>query len=150
MLIAGGIFVLGSLVLMVVWKVPSLVDEISGKKAKRLIQRMKNANVAVSGGVAGSVAMVGLSAPVVDVPVVEEDIPRVTSNIGTGSALNQLVNDPYGTVGGRNKGLQVSNPTVNKSQGVVNREKETSPAVRSMADRIKVVVIEEQSSVSFQ
>lgn len=49
MLLVGVLLILLSLILMVVWKVPSLIDELSGRKAKRQIERMRKLNVATSG-----------------------------------------------------------------------------------------------------
>lgn len=49
MLTLGVLLVLLSLILMVAWKVPSLIDELSGRKAKRQIERMRKLNVATSG-----------------------------------------------------------------------------------------------------
>jgi len=41
MLIIGGIVIIISLIMMIVWRVPSIIDELSGRKAKRQIARMK-------------------------------------------------------------------------------------------------------------
>lgn len=41
MLIIGGIIIIVSLIMMIVWKVPSIIDELSGRKAKRQVARMK-------------------------------------------------------------------------------------------------------------
>lgn len=48
MLSIGFILIVLSLVFTVVWKVPSLIDELSGRKAKRQIERMRKLNIASS------------------------------------------------------------------------------------------------------
>lgn len=48
MLAIGFILIVLSLVFTVVWKVPSLIDELSGRKAKRQIERMRKLNIASS------------------------------------------------------------------------------------------------------
>ena len=52
MLIAGAIGVFVSILLAFLWKVPDLLDELSGRKAKRQITRMKELNIG-TGGIEG-------------------------------------------------------------------------------------------------
>lgn len=44
----GVCFIITSLILMIVWKVPSLIDDLSGRKAKRQIARMRELSSEVS------------------------------------------------------------------------------------------------------
>lgn len=48
MWIIGGILIIVSLVMMIVWKVPTIIDELSGRKAKRQIARMKKLGTNIS------------------------------------------------------------------------------------------------------
>ena len=52
MLIVGAIGVFISLLLAFLWKIPDLLDELSGRKAKRQITRMKELNIG-TGGIEG-------------------------------------------------------------------------------------------------
>lgn len=49
MFVVGLLGVLVSLILMFVWRVPDLIDEISGRKAKRQIKRLREINQGLSG-----------------------------------------------------------------------------------------------------
>lgn len=140
MLISGIVFIVASLVLMVVWRVPSLIDEISGRKAKRLIQQMKNSNLSIGGNATSSLAVVGVDPTAFSLPTQKIEIPEVPTvsrsvPSGSGSSLMQLVNDPYGTIGGKKRVVQDNISTAEISQ----------PVVKSA----RVEVLEEQSSVIF-
>lgn len=52
MLIVGAIGIFISLLLAFLWKIPDLLDELSGRKAKRQITRMKELNIG-TGGIEG-------------------------------------------------------------------------------------------------
>lgn len=52
MLIVGSIGIFISLLLAFLWKIPDLLDELSGRKAKRQITRMKELNIG-TGGIEG-------------------------------------------------------------------------------------------------
>lgn len=52
MLIVGAVGVFISLLLAFLWKIPDLLDELSGRKAKRQITRMKELNIG-TGGIEG-------------------------------------------------------------------------------------------------
>lgn len=49
MFVVGLLGILVSLILMFVWRVPDLIDEISGRKAKRQIKRLREINQGLSG-----------------------------------------------------------------------------------------------------
>lgn len=49
MFVVGLLGILVSLILMFVWRVPDLMDEISGRKAKRQIKRLREINQGLSG-----------------------------------------------------------------------------------------------------
>ena len=52
MLIVGSVGIFISLLLAFLWKIPDLLDELSGRKAKRQITRMKELNIG-TGGIEG-------------------------------------------------------------------------------------------------
>lgn len=52
MLIVGAVGIFISLLLAFLWKIPDLLDELSGRKAKRQITRMKELNIG-TGGIEG-------------------------------------------------------------------------------------------------
>ena len=52
MLIVGAVGVFISLLLAFLWKIPDILDELSGRKAKRQITRMKELNIG-TGGIEG-------------------------------------------------------------------------------------------------
>lgn len=133
----GVLLILLSLVLTVIWKVPSLMDELSGRKAKRQIERMRKLNLASSAITDTSEFYKSMSTyePIVDSSEVFEDIQM------KGSELSKLVDDPYGTVGNN----KVSN--INVSNNVVNTDETATELFDTEPKGLNIKVIEEQSSL---
>lgn len=93
MLAIGFILIVLSLVFTVVWKVPSLIDELSGRKAKRQIERMRKLNIASSN-------LTGMDTAEFYRSMSEENlvINRVKTNDRNSvdsSELSKLVDNPY-------------------------------------------------------
>lgn len=93
MLAIGFILIVLSLVFTVVWKVPSLIDELSGRKAKRQIERMRKLNIASSN-------LTGMDTAEFYRSMSEENlvINRVKTNNRNSvdsSELSKLVDNPY-------------------------------------------------------
>jgi len=124
MLILGGVLVIISLVLAIIWRVPSLIDELSGRKAKRHIERMRKRNL-----VTGSA---GLSESEEFVKYLEKD--NITYDEAKTSELGKRIADPYGTVGGIHRGDKYDE--LSERREMLKKKKE-----------LKVVVLEEQSSI---
>ena len=94
----GFLLIISSLVLMVVWKIPSLIDELSGRKAKRQIDRMKKLNIASS-----SLNITDTAEFYKSMNGQSDFSLSINDSFGNGSELSKLVDNPYGTVGGLSK-----------------------------------------------
>lgn len=121
-LILGAVFIVLSLVFSVVWKVPTLIDNLTGRKAKRHIDRMRKMNISTG------------SINVSDTgnfynTFVDDSFSAVYST----SELSKLVDDPYGTVGGKRK--KVSSTSISPNLNIANSSDST------------LVVLEEKSSL---
>lgn len=127
MLILGGILIVLSLILAMIWRVPSLIDELSGRKAKRHIERMRKLNL--------STGSISLSDTAEFYKSLNKASNEVSEKPAT-SELGKLVDDPYGTVGKKDlRGTVVSQPAPQK---VIKRKS---------GNAISVVILEEQSSL---
>lgn len=98
MICIGSALIITSLVLTVVWKVPSLIDELSGRKAKRQIERMKKLNIASSSLTAMNTAEFYKSMRD-EVPLSRKEGIPISESVTNTSELSKLVDDPYNTVG---------------------------------------------------
>ena len=94
LLILGIICIVVSLVLMCIFRVPDLIDELSGRKAKRQIKKLKELNVNTTGGLDLATEDI-LSAPVDMDRVVTPDIlvdKRISDKI-SGKSTVEANND---------------------------------------------------------
>ena len=103
MLCGGIVLVIFALVLMVVWRVPSLIDEFSGMKAKRQIERMRKLNISSSGLSSSDTAE--FYKTISNDGVFHKKDVKV---ISTTSDLSKMIDDPYGTVGGSKSSNDIS------------------------------------------
>lgn len=150
LLIAGVVFIVVSLVLSVIWKIPSLIDELSGRKAKRHIDRMRKLNIAT-----GSMNVSDTAEFYRAFSEGEVQGKSVRSSYNK-SDLGKLVNDPYGTVGAKYR----RSDAVKKSVPVNSPVREGIPeGVTSMLDDSDISqlrgtwnirIVKEQSSVNFE
>lgn len=120
-----------SVILFTVWKVPSLIDELSGRKAKRHINKMRRVNMSDTVEVFSSTT----------------DNFLGSNNIsGTISELGKLVADPYGTVGKIAQSESVKSANINISQ--VSDEDIATELFEEGGNDVHIVLIEEQTSLS--
>lgn len=137
MLAIGFILIVLSLVFTVIWKVPSLIDELSGRKAKRQIERMRKLNIASSN-------LTGMDTAEFYRSMSEENIVvnRVKANDRNSidsSELSKLVDNPY-NVSSDNKVIVQKNDYC-----------ESDDIVTDLFDEVvkgyNIKVVEEQSSL---
>lgn len=137
MLAIGFILIVLSLVFTVVWKVPSLIDELSGRKAKRQIERMRKLNIASSN-------LTGMDTAEFYRSMSEENIVvnRVKANDRNSidsSELSKLVDNPY-NVSSDNKVIVQKNDYC-----------ESDDIVTDLFDEVvkgyNIKIVEEQSSL---
>lgn len=151
MLIAGAIGIFSSILLAFVWRVPDLLDELSGRKAKRQIQRLRELNIG-TGGIEGISTnelyeMINNSGNLVwkNVGEVEDNDNDIEENDNT----NKEKQDGYeedSSVSFEDATL-VSSSKGEESHPLENTCDEESEFVITKNVTRKVVVIEEQSSV---
>lgn len=137
MLAIGFILIVLSLVFTVIWKVPSLIDELSGRKAKRQIERMRKLNIASSN-------LTGMDTAEFYRSMSEENIVvnRVKANDRNSidsSELSKLVDNPY-NVSSDNKVIVQKNDYC-----------ESDDIVTDLFDEVvkgyNIKIVEEQSSL---
>lgn len=93
MLALGASLIVLSLIFTVVWRVPSLIDELSGRKAKRQIERMKKLNIA-SSNLNGMDTSEFYKSMRSEYPLTEGGNISSTMRFSGGSELSKLVDDP--------------------------------------------------------
>lgn len=146
LLVLGILLFILSLFMMLYWKVFSLIDEISGKKAKRQIAKLREYNnstgemTSVSTGDLELLMAGGGS-------LLDETVTKVD----TGErSLKDMIDDPYGSVG---KGaVKKQKPTIKPSrrqeyvvdEGVTGLLEDVAEEIRS---RKSVIILDEQSSI---
>lgn len=146
MIFVGVSLIIISLVLTVVWKVPSLIDELSGRKAKRQIERMKKLNIASSSLSDMNTAEFYKSMRN-DEPILMGVDDLFNDRLSSGSELNKLVNNPN-KVGIKKSEVVKGNYSRN---GNVSEEAATDMFDVEVEQPIKkayrIQIVEEQSSI---
>lgn len=103
MLALGVLLLLVALFLMLYWKVPRLIDELSGRRAKKQLARLRelsDSSVNIASFATDELnALVEASAPM------ELTVKREGAD---GSSLRDLIDDPYGLVGSKYTGIRSS------------------------------------------
>lgn len=146
LLVLGILLFILSLFMMLYWKVFSLIDEISGKKAKRQIAKLREYNnstgemTSVSTGDLELLMAGGGS-------LLDETVTKVD----TGErSLKDMIDDPYGSVG---KGAVKKHKSTTKpvrrqeyvvDEGVTGLLEDVAEEIRS---RKSVIILDEQSSI---
>lgn len=102
MLIVGSVGIFISLLLAFLWKIPDLLDELSGRKAKRQITRMKELNIG-TGGIEG-----------------------ITTN-ELYEMINASGNLVWGSLGTRSQNLEEEEERVKGKEKVVEKVEVTTP-----------------------
>lgn len=141
MLALGASLIVLALIFTVVWRVPSLIDELSGRKAKRQIERMKKLNIA-SSNLNGMDTSEFYKSMRSGYSIPEEGNIPSTMRINGGSELSKLVDDPN-IVG-------VSKKSKKHNADVVVVDEEAGTAFcedNGIPKKLKIRVISEQSSI---
>ena len=143
LLIAGVFLLLASLFMALYWRVLSLADEISGKKAKRQIAKLREYNsttgemTAISTGELELMLAGGGS-------LLAETVTKVDTKV---KSLKDMIDDPYGSVG---KGAvkPVNKPPVEQEyiveEGVTGLLSEVE---LGMLSKKSIIILDEQSSI---
>lgn len=137
MLAIGFILIVLSLVFTVVWKVPSLIDELSGRKAKRQIERMRKLNIASSN-------LTGMDTAEFYRSMSEENlvINRVKTNDRNSvdsSELSKLVDNPYN--------VSTDNKVVVQKDDYCESDDIVTDLFDGVVKGYNIKIVEEQSSL---
>lgn len=150
MLSAGIVLFIVSLFLMLYWRVFGLIDELSGRKAKRHIKKLReisNSSVDMS---AISTGELGLAVSNGD-SLLSETVVKVPSGE---KSLKDMIDDPYGSVG---KGAKVKKdsyvcdfPSCSDSRYVLDESVTGlfSDVEQEVMSKKSIIIIEEQTSLS--
>lgn len=143
LLIAGVFLLLASLFMALYWRVLSLADEISGKKAKRQIAKLREYNsttgemTAISTGELELMLAGGGS-------LLAETVTKVDTRV---KSLKDMIDDPYGSVG---KGAVKPVNKLPVEQEYVVEEGVTgllSDVELGMLSKKSIIILDEQSSI---
>lgn len=143
LLIAGVFLLLASLFMALYWRVLSLADEISGKKAKRQIAKLREYNsttgemTAISTGELELMLAGGGS-------LLAETVTKVDTKV---KSLKDMIDDPYGSVG---KGAVRPVNKLPVEQEYVVEEGVTgllSDVELGMLSKKSIIILDEQSSI---
>ena len=143
LLIAGVFLLLASLFMALYWRVLSLADEISGKKAKRQIAKLREYNsttgemTAISTGELELMLAGGGS-------LLAETVTKVDTKV---KSLKDMIDDPYGSVG---KGAVKPVNKLPVEQEYVVEEEVTgllSDVELGMLSKKSIIILDEQSSI---
>lgn len=143
LLIAGVFLLLASLFMALYWRVLSLADEISGKKAKRQIAKLREYNsttgemTAISTGELELMLAGGGS-------LLAETVTKVDTKV---KSLKDMIDDPYGSVG---KGAVKPVNKLPVEQEYVVEEGVTgllSDVELGMLSKKSIIILDEQSSI---
>ena len=144
MLALSGLLLLLSLILAVAWHIPSLIDELSGRKARRQIERMRKLNLASSNFSVTDTSEFYRSMNGGDLP--DKDFKPSNS----GNELNRMVNNPYKFVpqGQKNKASSSLITPIDVEESVTSFMEEINLKENSQTKgRYIVKIIEEQTSL---
>lgn len=143
LLIVGVCLLVASLFMALYWRVLSLIDEISGKKAKRQIAKLREYNsttgemTAISTGELELMLAGGGS-------LLAETVTKVDTKV---KSLKDMIDDPYGSVG---KGAVKPVNKLPVEQEYVVEEEVTgllSEVELGMLSKKSIIILDEQSSI---
>lgn len=168
MLIVGAVGVFISLLLAFLWKIPDLLDELSGRKAKRQITRMKELNIG-TGGIEGITTnelyeMINASGNLVWGSLgtrsqnLEEDDKKKEERVEVATPVNKVVENVSEISEKSNEKVIQSEPDIEDSEIDIEEDDDdevpTGNLIESGEDfssinseKVNVVVIEEQMSI---
>lgn len=137
MLAIGFILIVLSLVFTVVWKVPSLIDELSGRKAKRQIERMRKLNIASSNLTGMDTAEFYRSMS--EGNLVINRVKTNDRNSVDSSELSKLVDNPYN--------VSTDNKVIVQKDGYCESDDIVTDLFDEVVKGYNIKIVEEQSSL---
>lgn len=168
MLIVGAVGVFISLLLAFLWKIPDLLDELSGRKAKRQITRMKELNIG-TGGIEGITTnelyeMINASGNLVWGSLgtrsqnLEEDDEKKEERVEVATPVNKVVENISEVSEKSNEKVIQSEPDIEDSEIDIEEDDDDEVPTGNLtesgedfssinSERVNVVVIEEQMSI---
>lgn len=168
MLIVGAVGVFISLLLAFLWKIPDLLDELSGRKAKRQITRMKELNIG-TGGIEGITTnelyeMINASGNLVWGSLgtrsqnLEEDDEKKEERVEVVTPVNKVVENVSEVSEKSNEKVIQSEPDIEDSEIDIEEDDDDEVPTGNLtesgedfssinSEKVNVVVIEEQMSI---
>lgn len=168
MLIVGAVGVFISLLLAFLWKIPDLLDELSGRKAKRQITRMKELNIG-TGGIEGITTnelyeMINASGNLVWGSLgtrsqnLEEDDGKKEDRVEVATPVNKVVENVSEVSEKSNEKVIQSEPDIEDSEIDIEEDDDDEVPTGNLtesgedfssinSEKVNVVVIEEQMSI---
>lgn len=168
MLIVGAVGVFISLLLAFLWKIPDLLDELSGRKAKRQITRMKELNIG-TGGIEGITTnelyeMINASGNLVWGSLgtrsqnLEEDDEKKEERVEIATPVNKVVENVSEVSEKSNEKVIQSEPDIEDSEIDIEEDDDDEVPTGNLtesgedfssinSEKVNVVVIEEQMSI---
>lgn len=168
MLIVGAVGVFISLLLAFLWKIPDLLDELSGRKAKRQITRMKELNIG-TGGIEGITTnelyeMINASGNLVWGSLgtrsqnLEEDDGKKEDRVEVATSVNKVVENVSEVPEKSNEKVIQSEPDIEDSEIDIEEDDDDEVPTGNLtesgedfssinSEKVNVVVIEEQMSI---
>lgn len=168
MLIVGAVGVFISLLLAFLWKIPDLLDELSGRKAKRQITRMKELNIG-TGGIEGITTnelyeMINASGNLVWGSLgtrsqnLEEDDEKKEERVEVATPVNKAVENVSEVSEKSNEKVIQSEPDIEDSEIDIEEDDDDEVPTGNLtesgedfssinSEKVNVVVIEEQMSI---
>lgn len=168
MLIVGAVGVFISLLLAFLWKIPDLLDELSGRKAKRQITRMKELNIG-TGGIEGITTnelyeMINASGNLVWGSLgtrsqnLEEDDEKKEERVEVATPVNKVVENVSEVSEKSNEKVIQSEPDIEDSEIDIEEDDDDEVPTGNLtesgedfssinSEKVNVVVIEEQMSI---
>ena len=168
MLIVGAVGVFISLLLAFLWKIPDLLDELSGRKAKRQITRMKELNIG-TGGIEGITTnelyeMINASGNLVWGSLgtrsqnLEEDDEKKEERVEVATPVNKVVENISEVSEKSNEKVIQSEPDIEDSEIDIEEDDDDEVPTGNLtesgedfssinSEKVNVVVIEEQMSI---
>lgn len=155
MLLSGILLFLLTMTLFVVWKVPNLIDELSGRKARRQINRMKQLNISTDSLSRMSTGdFYRLSGGGSEWRHVSGDLGSQELKPETVTDVNKMLDNPYEAVY-KETGV-VPNLKRNIERGVITRKEEevseddtdTAPFEEPTAGSVEIKILQEKTSLT--
>ena len=144
MLLIGIILLIVSLVLFFIWGISDLIDELSGKKAKRQIKIMQEMNL--DSGVFDKYSTSDIYCGIPGGSLVSEDIGSISSDLGSLNEIKEVVTSSQEESNSQfeDDDEETATSYVDESATTYIEEEDAST---SYLDSIIIKILEEQSSL---